>query len=211
MYTSSKLIVEIFEQPNFQGKKTTICEPVKNLKQETGFAGNIASCIVYQGPNFATSPNEKVLLFEKPNFLGREVILTPGYYTDIRNGSYNLPNVQSIKMSPVMKAHGPSYGQIPVIMELFSQPDFKGAKTTILKETNNAQQVGIPERVSSIIIRKGPDFPRTGCKVMLYQQPDFAGDGMPIEMRAYTPQVQIKNVMERTRQPLTIGSIKIAG
>ena len=210
MYTRSKVILEVFEQPNFQGRKATICEPIKDIRQEVGFQENIASCIVYQGPHFGTSPNEKALLFEKPNFIGRELVLTPGYYADLTNGSYNMSAIQSIKMSSVMKAHGPSYGQIPVIMELFSQPDFKGPKSTVLKETNNAQSIGLPERVASLIVRKGPDFPRSGCQVMLYQEPDFAGEGMPIEMRAYTPQVRIKNVADNTRQPLAIGSIKIA-
>jgi len=210
MYLRSKVIVEAFEQPNFQGKKTTICEPVKNLPQEIGFDGNIASCIVYQGPHFANSPTEKAILFEKKNFQGQQLVLTPGHYTDLHSDIYNLPTIKSIKMSSVMKSHGPSYGQIPVVMELFPQAGFKGPKTTVLKETKNTQQSGIPDKVTSLIVRKGPDFPRTGCKVMLYQQPDFAGEGWPIEMRAYTPQVQIPNVVDKTRQPLTVGSIKIA-
>jgi hypothetical protein len=210
MYTLSRIIVDAFDQPNFQGKKVTLCDPVKNIRKEIGFEGNIASCIVYQGPNFATSPNEKAILYEKPDFRGQQLVLAPGYYENIHNGTYNLSNIQSLKMSSAMKANGPTYGQIPVILELFAQPSFKGTKTTVLKETNNAQQLGIPETVSSLIIRKGPDFPRAGCKVMLYQQPDFSGEGWPIEMRPYTPQVQIPNVKANTRQPLTVGSIKIA-
>lgn len=210
MYMRSKVIVEAFEQPNFEGKKAIICEPVKSLPQEIGFDGNIASCIIYQGPNFANSPSEKAILFEKANFQGQQLILTPGYYSNLHNGAYNLPTIQSVKMSSVMKSHGPNYGQIPVIMELFPQPGFKGPKITVLKETNNTQQLGIPDKVSSLIIRKGPDFPRTGCKVMLYQQPDFAGEGWPIEMRSYTPQVQISNVTDNMRKSLTVGSIKIA-
>jgi len=210
MYMLSRIIVDIFEQPNFQGRKVTICDPVKDIRQEVGFDGNVASCIVYQGPNFAASPNEKAILFEKPDFKGQQLVLAPGYYENIHNGTYNLPTIQSIKMGSALKANGPSYGQIPVILELFSKPGFKGAKTTVLKETNNAQQLGIPDTVSSLIIRKGPDFPRSGCKVMIYQQPDFSGEGWPVEVRPYTPQVQIPNVMANTRQPLTIGSIKIA-
>lgn len=210
MYMLSRIIIDVFEQPNFQGKKATICDPIKNIPQEIAFDGSVASCIVYQGPNFATSPNEKAILFEKVNFQGQQLVLSPGYYANIQNGTYNLPAIQSIKMSSAMKANGPNYGQIPVVLELFSQPGFKGPKTTVLKEINNAQQLGIPDKVSSLIIRKGPDFPRAGCKVMLYQQPDFSGEGWPIEMRPYTPQVQIPNVMANARQPLVIGSIQIA-
>ncbi|MFQ6041355.1 MAG: beta/gamma crystallin-related protein [Candidatus Poribacteria bacterium] len=210
MYMLSRIIIDVFEQPNFQGRKVTICDPIKNIRQDIGFDGNVASCIVYQGPNFATSPNEKAIFFEKVNFQGQQLVLAPGYYENLQNGTYNLSTIQSIKMSSAMRANGPSYGQIPIVLELFSQPSFKGAKTTVLKETNNTQQLRIPDTVSSLIIRKGPDFPRAGCKVMLYQQPDFAGEGLPIEMRPYTPQVQIPNVMANARQPLTIGSIKIA-
>jgi hypothetical protein len=206
----SRIIVDVFEQPNFQGKKVTICDPVKNLRKDLGFEGNIASCIVYQGPNFATSPNEKAILFENSDFKGQQLVLAPGYYENLHNGTYNLPTIQSIKTSSAMKANGPSYGQIPIVVELFSQPSFKGSKTVVLKEMNNTEQLGIPGTVSSLIIRKGPDFPRTGCKIMFYQQPDFSGEGWPIEMRPYTPQVQIPNVMANTRQPLVIGSIKIA-
>ncbi len=209
MYIRSRIIIDVFEQPNFQGKKATICDAVKNVKG-IGFDGNIASCIVYQGPSFATSPNEKAVFFEKPNFQGQQLVLAPGHYGNIQNGTYNISTIQSMKTSSAMKANGPVYGQIPVVMELFPQPSFKGPKITVLKETSNTQQLGIPDKVSSLIIRKGPDFPRAGCKVMLYQQPDFAGEGWPIEMRPYTPQVQIPNVMTNTRQPLIVGSIKIA-
>jgi len=209
VYSLSRVIVEIFEQPNFAGRKAPICDTIKDIS-ELGFVEDIGSAIVYQGPKFKASPNDKAIFFEKPDFQGEQLILAPGYYTDLHNGTYNLPTIRSIKFGTARIANAPYFGQIPVVLELYEGRSFKGVKALILQETPNTEQLGLPSQVFSLILRKGPDFPRTGCKVIFYEQPNFTGSSLPVELRSFTPQLQIPDLMVYSQKPLTVGSIQIA-
>ncbi|HEX30170.1 TPA: DUF1349 domain-containing protein [Candidatus Poribacteria bacterium] len=210
--TVPRLVVEVFEHVNFQGRRGWVVAPVR-FTGDIGFQDNISSCIVYKGPNFRQSPNYKVIFHEHINFQGRRLILGPGYYPNLHDVAYNFGDrISSISFGPALDTAGPEFGTIPLIVEVFTAPNFQGRRALVLRDIRFTRDIGMQDNISSIRIYKGPNFPPQGAKVILYEHIDFEGAELPIVMR---PTDFRKEIPDLSLLPQSFGnlisSIRIEG
>ncbi len=105
---------------------------------------------------------------------------------------------------------------IPIIVECYEQVEFKGRKITVFQDMANLQdsleRSGFENRISSIRILKGQNFPPDGAEIVFYGHPDFEGVSLPIRMETMEYKKELPNL-----HPLlqnignSISSIKIEG
>ena len=208
-----RLIAEIFQHSNFRGRSGFVIEPVPQTR-ELGFQDNISSLVVYKGPGYASNPSYKVILHQHAHFKGRKMTLGPGYYPNLHDMAYNFGDIiSSISFGSSMLVNiGPEWGTIPLIVECYQHPEYKGRKVTVLRDIAHTGELGIHDRISSIRIFKGPDFPREGAEVSFFEHVDFEGARLPIWM---APEDYKKEVPDLHMLPQnfgdTISSIKIEG
>lgn len=94
MALTPRLVVEVFEHINYQGRKVTVIDSVVNTG-EVGLQDIISSIKIYKGPGFRAAPNYKAIFHEHVNHQGRRLILAPGYYPSIHEIPYNFGDVIS--------------------------------------------------------------------------------------------------------------------
>jgi len=193
-----RLIVEVFDQPYFRGRRGLVYEPVRY----TGFIefqDNISSVRVYRGPNFGASPNWKVILHEHIDYQGKRLALGPGFYPNLHDMTYGFGNVvSSISFGSSLEVAGPEWGTVPVIVELFDNINFQGLKATILRDIPNLRDrqggTWFEDRVSSLRITKAASFPKEGVKIIFYEHPQFEGAQLPIHMGPMDFKKEIPNL-----------------
>lgn len=210
--TIPRLVVQIFEHVNFGGRYAWVIGPIRDLR-EIGFENIISSCIVYKGPGYHQSPNYKVIFHEHPNFRGRKLILGPGYYPNFHDVTYNFPDrASSISFGDSLTSDGPVFGTIPLIVEVFSEPNFQGRRALVLRDISFTRDIGMQDNIQSVRIFKGPDFPPGGARVIFYEHIDFEGAQLVIEMKPSDFRKEIPNL---SLLPQSFGniisSIKIEG
>jgi hypothetical protein len=180
MPIAPRIIVEVYRDPNFQGKKVTVLDSVSDTNT-IGCNDMISSIKIFRGPGFDSAPNFKAIFYEHFNFTGRRIVLSPGFYPNIHEIPYNFGDIiSSVQFAPSMIATGPDYGVVPVIVELYQDKDLQGIKGTVLKDVSNMRDIGLDRTVSSIKIIRGPNFPPTGCRVIFFEQPNFEGASFSI-------------------------------
>ena len=207
-----RLVVEIFDQPYFRGRRGLVYEPVRY----TGFIGfqdNISSLRVFKGPSFAGSPNYKVILHEHIDYQGKRLALGPGHYPSLHDMTYNFGNVvSSMSFGPSLEVAGPEWGTVPLVVEVFENINFQGRRAVILRDIPHTQMIGLHDRISSVRILKGPNCPPTGARVLFYEHIDFEGGILPIEVRPMDFKKEIPNLhMLPQSFGDIISSIKIEG
>lgn len=181
-----RLIVEVFQHTNFRGRMGYVLEPVPHTGR-IGFQDNISSLRVFKGPNFSGSPNYKALLYQHVNYKGKKLALGPGFYPNIHDVAFNFADrISSINFGSTIDVVGPEWGTIPVIVDCFEHVEFKGKKITILRDIANLRDpqggTWFEDRISSIRMFKGPDFPPDGAEVVFYEHPDFEGGKLQVRM-----------------------------
>lgn len=197
-----RLIVEVYDNVNFTGKKATIVNPVNNVAT-VGMQQPILSAKVYRGPGSTESENYKVIFYDAPNLQGRKFTLGPGYYPNLHDIVYNFgERIVSINIAPPMASTAPSYGAIPVIIDLFEKPGFQGLQATIVRDIDNTDALGLPGLPGSLRVQKGPNFPSTMCRIHFYEGVGFEGRDVHVELKPYETGRDIPNLQ---RQPATSG------
>ena len=182
MPIAPRIIVEVFRDPNFNGKKVTIVESVSDTTL-IGCNDMISSIKIYRGPGFDAAPNFKAIFYEHANYTGRRIVLSPGYYPNIHEVPYNFGDIiSSIQFAPSLVVTGPDYGVVPLIIELYQDRDLQGIKGVVLKDISNTRDIGLDRSISSIKLIRGPNFPPTGCKVVFFEQPNFEGAGFSMSL-----------------------------
>lgn len=178
-----RLIVELFEMPNFGGRAGYFIDPDPDLPR-SGFPNGVRSARVFKGPGFSRGPNYRLVLHERRQFRGRKLVLGPGYYTYLREISSDFSgDIRSFNIAPDYQASGPDWGTIPLIVELFDDPGFQGRRAVVLRDVANTHTtLGMADSISSVRVTKGPDFPAQGAKVRLYEHIDFGGPHLDIPM-----------------------------
>ena len=211
MPTSPRLIVELFQDVRYRGKKVTVIDSMSDTAKIG--ARNITSSIkIYKGPGADVAPNYKAVFYEFPKHQGQRLVLAPGYYPNIHEIPYNFGDViSSIQFTPAIPPTPPQYGAIPVIIEVFQDTDFKGEKGTILRDVSSMSDVGLDNAVSSVRIHRGPNFPFSGCQVVFYANPNFEGDKLALQLTQREYRKDIPNLHDyEKRFGDVISSIKIA-
>jgi hypothetical protein len=181
------LVAEVFEHPQFNrftpGISGIVYEPIRNTS-DIGFQKNISSIRLYRGPGFASAPNFKMLCYEEPDFRGRRLVLSPGFYGHLDLVSYGSfgDRISSIDFTPASVTSGPDYGTIPLIVEVYRDRNFRGRKAVVLRDISNTTEIAMHDVISSLKVRRGPDFPPRGCKVIFYEHINFEGQTLPVEL-----------------------------
>jgi hypothetical protein len=210
MALAPRLVVEVFEHVNYQGRKATIIASEPNTI-DIGAQDVISSIKIYQGPAFTASPNYKAIFYEHANYNGRKLVLGPGFYPNIHEVPYNFGDIiSSIAFSPAAHATPPDYGTIPVIIEAFRDLDFRGRKNIIMRDVSDLKDIGMDNVISSIRIQRGPNFPFSGCHVVFYDQPNFEGRRLNINLSPNKYRQTYRNLHD-IPQPFSdlISSVKI--
>lgn len=177
-----RLVVEIFRDPYYQGTRGIVIDNVP-FTGDIGFQDNISSCRVFHGPGFSTSPNYKVIFHEHRDYKGRQLILGAGYYPNLHDIAYNFGDIiSSISFGPAMITSGPDYGTIPLIVEVYSDVDFKGIKSVVLRDVSHTEQIGLHDIIGSIKVFRGPNFPPSGCKAIFYEHIEFSGQTLEVAL-----------------------------
>ena len=181
------LVAEVFEHPQFNrftpGIRGVVYQPTPYTR-DIGFNDNISSIRLYRGPGFASTPNYKMICYEDSNFRGRRLVLSPGFYGHldlVSHGSFG-DRISSINFAPMSTTSGPDYGTIPLIVNVYRDTNFRGRWATVLRDVALTTEIGMQDVISSIKIRRGPDFPPTGCKVIFYEHINFEGQALTVEL-----------------------------
>ena len=211
-----RLIVEVFQHTNFRGRMGYVLEPVPHTGR-IGFQDNISSLRVFKGPNFSGSPNYKALLYQHVNYKGKKLPLGPGFYPNIHDVAFNFADrISSINFGSTIDVVGPEWGTIPLIVDCYEHVEFRGKKITILRDIANLRDpqggTWFEDRISSIRIFKGPDFPPDGAEVIFYEHPEFEGAPFHIRMEPSEFKKELPN-LHLLPQNIgdTISAIKIEG
>lgn len=193
-----RLVVELFQHTNFRGRMGYVVEPVP-FTAHIGFQDNISSLRVYKGPNFSSNPNYKVILHQHRDFHGKKLALGPGFYPNLHDVAFNFADrISSINFGSSLDVAGPEWGTIPLIVDCYEHVEFRGKKITILRDIANLRDpqggTWFEDRISSIRIFKGPDFPRDGAEVVFYEHPEFEGGSIPIRMEPSEYKKELPNL-----------------
>ena len=207
-----RLILEVFEHVNYGGRSNTILEPVR-FTRSMGFQDNISSVKVYKGPSFAEAPNYRALFYEHRDFRGRKLSLGPGFYPNIHDIAFNFSDrISSINFGSDLAQTGPEWGTVPVVIQVYPQPNFQGRRITILRDIAFTRDVGMQDNIRSFRIIKGSNFPPTGCKVIFYEHIDFGGASLPIEVLPRDSVIEVNDMRLLPEQfDKKISSVRIEG
>ena len=208
-----RLIAEVYQHTRYRGRRGFIVEPVK-FTGDIGFQDNISSLKVYKGPQFKLSPNMKVWLYQDINFQGKSLTLAPGFYPNIHDITYGFGDrISSINFKPGLETTGPEWGTIPCIVEVYQHIDFKGLMATIVRDISYTGVLGLPnDTISSVRVIKGPDCPKEGIHVFLYQHANYEGSRLPLSLSAKEFKIELPNlhILPQSFGDM-ISSVKIEG
>ena len=207
-----RLIVEVYQHLYYRGRRAIVIDPVR-FTGEIGMQDTISSMRIYKGPGFRSNPNYKALFHEHANFQGRKLVLGPGFYPNIHDVVHDFADrISSINFGDPLVSTGPEWGSIPVIVEVFEHANFKGRKSVIMRDVAHTVEIGLHDRISSVRIHKGPNFPPTGCKIYFYEHINFEGAILPIEITPADARKEIPNlhILPQSFGDL-ISSVKIEG
>lgn len=212
MASRPRLVVEVFEHVNYHGRKITLIESIPNTG-EIGAQDVISSIKIYQGPGYNTSSNYKAIFHEHVKYQGRRLVLAPGFYPNIHEIPYNFGDaISSISFSPAAHPTPPDYGSVPVIIEVFRDPDFSGQRSVIMRDISSIFEIGMNDMISSVRIQRGPNFPFSGCHVIFYEHVNFEGRKINIDLNSREFQKSVRNLRFLTHAQSfsdIISSIKI--
>lgn len=193
-----RLVAQVFEDRRFRGRWGIVLSNVPDTRR-IGFQDNISSVKVYRGPGYASNPNSRMILHEHFNYEGRQVVLDPGYYPDLHDIAYNFGDrVSSISFGSALVTTGPDFGTIPLIVEVYQHPNFRGRKITVVRDIASTESIGLHDAISSIRVFRGPNFPPTGCKVIFYEH-DYSGQSLEINLGPLEYHKEIPNLHTQPR------------
>lgn len=204
-----RLIVEFYEGWGFSGKRAVLVESIPDLSQ-IGMRDRVFSVRVFKGPGY--TPDHKLVLYDQLRYRGNRVALGPGFYPNLQDVVRRFETPRSARFESCFEASGPEWGGISAIVELYSRPHYEGRKTTVIRDVPDVAEVGQENILSSVRVFKGPNCPRTGCRVLFYAAPEFSGLSFPLELR---PPDFEKGLSDLRLLPISfnnrIASIKIEG
>jgi Beta/Gamma crystallin len=91
-YDVIPLVVELYEDKGFMGRRYVIAKPERNLEEGPDFNDKISSIKVCKGPNWN---GEKAQFFKHTNFTGASVMLDVGEYGDVHEPPFDVGDLIS--------------------------------------------------------------------------------------------------------------------
>jgi len=211
LHTIPRLVVEVFQHEWYRGRRGTVIEPVPETRA-IGFENNISAIRIYKGPAYSAGSNVKAIFWQDAHFRGQRLVLGPGYYHSLHQFSYNFGNrISSISFGSESYVDGPVWGTVPVVVDLFDEPNYGGNRVTIVRDEPRLD-ARVSTTVRSIRLYKGPNCPTIGSRIQLFEQPFFEGTAFPLELTRRDSVREYPNVeLLPQRLPTSIGSVKIEG
>lgn len=208
MRMAPRLVIEVFKDTYYRGKKVTIIDDVDNT-EKIGANDSISSVKIYKGPGFNAAPNYKVVFHEHINFKGRRLVLAPGFYPSVHDIPYNFGDIiSSISFSPAAQPTPPEYGSIPVIIEAYRDLEFQGERNIVMRDVSDVRDIGMDNTISSLRIRRGPNFPFSGCQIVFYENLNYEGQRFTVSLGTREFQKEYRNLHSENFGNI-ISSIKI--
>ncbi|MDA1190401.1 MAG: DUF1349 domain-containing protein [Candidatus Poribacteria bacterium] len=206
-----RLIVEVCQQRWFGGRRGIVLEPVPDTRS-IGFTNTITSVRIFKGPGYGPGANVKAIFYEDVNYKGNRLVLGPGYYHNLHQLAYNFDNrISSINFASESYVDGPEWGSVPLILDLFDQPNYKGVRTTVNRDEPQ-MTARVSNTVRSMRLYKGPNCPPIGARVQLFSRPFYEGEPHPIQLTRQDSLIEIPDMrLLPQTMPEVIGSIKIEG
>lgn len=177
-----RLIVELYEGWGFSGKRAVAVDSIPDLAR-VGMLDRVFSIRVFKGPGYSSSPDHKLVLFDDLNYKGNHLALGPGFYPNLQDAVRRFGTPRSLRFESRLETAGPEWGSISAIVELYNRPNYEGRKTTVVRDAPDVADLGQAHIVSSVKVYKGPNCPRSGCRVLFYSEPEFAGMSLPIVLQ----------------------------
>ena len=159
-YGAIPVIIEIYQDTDFQGQKGIILRDVSSIA-DIGMNDNISSLRIYRGPHFPFSGCQ-VVFYENPNFEGNRLTVTlnnRGYRKEISN-LHNEPErfggiISSAKIAPtgnfnVLIVVGDSETTEPAVLESLPMVEGNEFNYTTVKVNHNAENRGDPYNAMSL-------------------------------------------------------------
>ncbi|MCC3410165.1 MAG: hypothetical protein JGK17_32485, partial [Microcoleus sp. PH2017_10_PVI_O_A] len=168
--TTIPVVAELYDGPNYGGRKLIIFEDVDNLATYSAYDNLTSSVKVFKGPNY--TPGDKIRLYDTFNGSGKYIDLAPGEYPDLAK-SHTFSNLTS--STRFIKGDGTGsepvppgsmeYANIPIIVELYDH---------------------LADTVSSLKIRPGPNYdPKANYEVSFYRDPNFISTQLVLKPGEY--------------------------
>jgi hypothetical protein len=198
--TSIPVVVELYSQANYGGRKLIILENVDNLTTYSLYENLTYSIKVFRGPNY--TPGDKIRLYDGLNGTGKYIDLAPGEYPNLQQShsfGYLTSSTRFVKgvdtgSEPVPTGSN-EYTRIPLIVELYDHHFTKntawgGEPGRRLLLTQDTPDLAIPyqmaDTVSSLKVRPGPDFdPNANYEVSFYRDPNYIGGQLVLKPGEY--------------------------
>ena len=141
------------------------------------------------GPNFDPNADYEVSFYRDPDYIGGQLVLTPGEYPDLNRGPINFGDrISSVKFDQGVPP-APAVSPIPVVAELYNLVNYGGRKLIIFEDVDNlATYSEYNNLTSSVKVFKGPNY-RPGDKIRLYQNTNGTGNYIDLEPGEY-PDIQ---------------------
>ncbi|XP_061548954.1 crystallin, gamma S3 isoform X1 [Phycodurus eques] len=109
------------------------------------------------------------VLFERPNYLGDQYVLTRGEYPDYRHWKGNNDSIRSCHLIPSFSG--------TFRIRIFEKPDFSGQMLECTQDVNQLSDVWSPEAVHSAQVQDG--------SWIFYELPDYRGRQHLLERGQY--------------------------
>ncbi|HTD98933.1 MAG TPA: hypothetical protein VK668_06580 [Mucilaginibacter sp.] len=184
------IVVTLWENPNFTGRKRLLVDDTENLPDEN-FNDVTSSITIQPGPDYLAwksvngGREPSAAFFKYAGYLEPAITLTVGIYANIQT-AYNFGDViSSVKFNPL-----PIPGtitSIPVVVELFDDTEFKGKRIVIVEDSSNFSADFGPDFdncVGSVIVTQGPNWTE-GSKAQLFQDINWNGRYLELPVGRY--------------------------
>jgi hypothetical protein len=187
-YTNIPLIVELYDHHFTKntawmgdpGRRLLLTQNTPDLAIPYQMADTVSSLKIRPGPNFDPTANYEVSFYRDPNYLGGQLVLTPGEYPDTHFGPIRFGEIMSsVKFNQGVPPASP-VNPIPVVAELYSLPNYGGRKLIIFENVDNLNTYSAYDnQTSSVKVFGGPNY-TSGDKIRLYD--GVNGEGKYIDL-----------------------------
>ncbi|NES76583.1 MULTISPECIES: hypothetical protein [unclassified Okeania] len=205
-YAHIPLIVELYQHlftpstpwMGAPGRRLLLSQDTPNLAPPYSMNNTVSSLKIRPGPNFDPNADYEVSFYREADYIGGQLVLTPGEYPDIHFGPIRFGDqISSVKFNQGVPP-APAMSPIPVVAELYDLINYGGRKRIIFEDVDHlGHYSGFDNRTSSVKVFKGPNY-MPGDKIRLYDLFNGTGDYIDLEPGEYPNLQQSHTFSNRT-------------